>query len=831
VQALKKYRKKSKGVADLLDWAALIDDGVVLNKSGSLLAGYFYRGQDIASSTVFERNYITGRVNVALAKFGNGWATWHDAVRMPAASYPSREQSHFPDPISLMIDEERRTQFLSEGAHFETEYVLIFCFTPPQNSQSKLQDMMWDEDKSGSKKSSGQAYKKQRANKILENFNRALSEVEDSLSGVLKMRRMSSYLTTDDQGASHLQDELVSYLHFCLTGNAMPINIPPHGMYLDAYLGGQELWVGDTPKIGHQYVCCVAIEGFPHESYPNILDILEGLPIAYRWSTRMIYLDQHTALNELKKYRRQWKQKVRGFWSQLFKTTGGVINEDALMMANEAEAAISDVHSSLVTFGYYTPVVVLMSEDREGMLENARLVKREVERIGFVSRIETVNAMEAWLGSLPGHAIPNIRRPLIHTLNQADLIPLSSMWAGASENPCDFYLPHSPPLAHTATSGSTPFRLNLHVGDVGHTLILGPTGAGKSTLLCFIEAQFRRYQGATICAFDKGRSMLAVVKGCGGQHYDVGADTILGHKPMAFAPLASLERDSDVSWAEDWIDTCYELQAGKPATPKQREEVHRALRLLRSAQEGGRSLTDFILTVQDSELRSALSHYTIDGSLGHLLDGVEDSLTDNAFVVFEMEEIMAMGEKNLIPVLLYLFRRFEKTLKGQPALLVLDEAWVMLGHPVFREKIREWLKVLRKANCAVVMATQSLSDAVKSGIFDVLIESCPTKIFLPNEEADKSGTAEYPGPRDLYAMMGLNDAQITILKNATKKRHYYYTSPEGRRLFDLGLGPMALSFVGVSGKEEVAKVKQLVGTHEEEWTSLWLEERGVIHES
>jgi type IV secretion system protein VirB4 len=188
---------------------------------------------------------------------------------------------------------------------------------------------------------------------------------------------------------------------------------------------------------------------------------------------------------------------------------------------------------------------------------------------------------------------------------------------------------------------------------------------------------------------------------------------------------------------------------------------------------------------------------------------------------------MGLGEKNLLPVLLYLFRRFETSLRGQPALLLLDEAWVMLGHPVFREKLREWLKVLRRANCAVVLATQSLSDAVNSGIFDVLIESCPTKILLPNPEADTGGTAAHPGPRDLYRMIGLNEAQLQILKTAVKKRHYYYLSPEGRRLFDLNLGPVALAFVGVSDRESLAYLRQLAERHGEQWPWVWLRERGV----
>ncbi|MCZ8382799.1 conjugal transfer protein TrbE, partial [Mycobacterium sp. CPCC 205372] len=188
---------------------------------------------------------------------------------------------------------------------------------------------------------------------------------------------------------------------------------------------------------------------------------------------------------------------------------------------------------------------------------------------------------------------------------------------------------------------------------------------------------------------------------------------------------------------------------------------------------------------------------------------------------------MKLGDKNAIPVLLYLFRRFEKSLQGQPAILSLDEAWVMLGHPVFREKLREWLKELRKKNCLVILATQSLSDAIHSGLLDVLLEQCPTKIFLPNKEADLEGTKENPGPADLYKAFGLNHREIQVLKSAQYKRHYYYKSPLGRRLFELGLGPLALSFVAVSDKEAIAEIKSLQRAHGAEWPLVWMTNRGV----
>src|SRR6185437_15280949 len=428
-------------------------------KDGSLLAGWFYRAPDIASSTDSERNWLSGRVNAALARLGAGWASWIDTVRLPSSSYPAAELSHFPDPVSRLVDAERRAQFMREGVHYEGEYAIVVQFTPPLRRRSKVADLIYDDDP---------AENTSPASRILEQFKKAIADLEDAVGDAVSLRRMESYTHTCRFGREHLRDHLVNYLHFTLTGEETALNIPPAGAYLDAVIGGRELWPGDTPRLGSaiegRFICCVAIE-----SFPGILDAVDHLPIPFRWSTRMIYLDQHETLAELRKFRRKWKQQVRGFWTQVFKTQGGSVNEDALLMTGQADAAIAEASSALVAFGYYTPVVVLMDRDRTALIENARLVVREIMREGFSTRIETVNTMEAWLGSLPGHPVPNVRRPMIHTANLADLLPLGGVWTGREENPCPFYPAGSPPLMHGATSGATPFRVNLHVGDVAHT--------------------------------------------------------------------------------------------------------------------------------------------------------------------------------------------------------------------------------------------------------------------------------------------------------------------------------------------------------------------------
>ncbi|MBP7598256.1 MAG: conjugal transfer protein TrbE, partial [Pseudoxanthomonas sp.] len=575
------------------------------------------------------------------------------------------------------------------------------------------------------------------------------------------------------------------------------------------------------PKIGRKFIQVVSLEGFPLESTPGLLSALAELPSEYRWSSRFIFMDQHESLKHLDKFRKKWKQKIRGFFDQVFNTNTGSVNQDAATMVADAEAAIAEVNSGLVAAGYFTSVVVLMDEDRERLAAAALSVEKAINRLAFAARIETINTMDAYLGSLPGHGVENVRRPLINTMNLADLLPTSSIWTGSATAPCPMYPPLAPALMHCVTVGATPFRLNLHVRDLGHTFMFGPTGAGKSTHLGIIAAQLRRYAGMSIYAFDKGMSMYPLAaainagsKGKTGLHFTVAADD----DRLAFCPLQFLETKADRAWAMEWIDTILALN-GVDTTPGQRNEIGHAIMSMHAS--GARTLSEFSVTIQDEAIREAIKQYTVDGSMGHLLDAEEDGLSLSDFTVFEIEELMNLGEKFALPVLLYLFRRIERGLKGQPAVIILDEAWLMLGHPAFRAKIREWLKVLRKANCLVLMATQSLSDAANSGILDVIVESTATKIFLPNVYARDEDTAA------LYRRMGLNKRQIEILATAVPKRQYYYVSENGRRLYDLALGPLALAFVGASDKESVAAIKSLQAKFGHEWVDHWLAGRNL----
>jgi type IV secretion system protein VirB4 len=241
-------------------------------------------------------------------------------------------------------------------------------------------------------------------------------------------------------------------------------------------------------------------------------------------------------------------------------------------------------------------------------------------------------------------------------------------------------------------------------------------------------------------------------------------------------------------------------------TPEVKEAVWSALTNLATAPIEERTLTGLSLLLQSAPLRSALAPYTLEGPFGRLLDAAEDDLHMADVQCFEMEALMG-SESVVAPVLSYLFHRLEERFTGRPTLLVLDESWKYIDHPLFSERIREWLKTVRKKNVAVVFATHNLSEIAASPIAPVLIESCPQRILLPNDRAIE------PQSQAAYVRFGLNERQIELVSRAVPKRQYYLQSARGNRLFELGLGPIALALCGASDSETQQAIGAILAEH------------------
>ncbi len=781
--ALREYRSRADRLADHLPWAALVAPGIVLNKDGSFQRTARFRGPDLESATEAELISACARANNVLKRFGTGWALHFEAERREALGYPA---SPFPDAASWLVDEERRAGFENAGAHFESRYHLTLTYMPSPDQADTAGRALVDR----SDDTKGRDWRQALAAFVAET-DRAL----DLLSGFMpEVRALDNA-------------ETLTFLHGAISERRHAVGVPETPMYLDGLLADTPLTGGLEPRLGDARLRTLTILGFPNLSRPGILDALNHQDFGYRWVTRFIALDKTDATKALTKLRRQWFNKRKSVTALLreviYNQPVQLLDSDADNKMVDADLALQALGGDHVAFGHLTTTITVADADRAKAEEKVRAVERIVNGLGFTTIRETVNAVEAWLGSLPGHVYANVRQPLVHTLNLAHLMPLSSVWAGPPRNA---HL-DGPPLLVAETSGSTPFRLSTHVGDVGHMLIVGPTGAGKSVLLALLALQFRRYPDSQVYIFDKGFSARAAVLAMGGAHHalGLGGDEASNDRPIAFQPLRHIDRGDERAWAAEWIAAL--LAHEKVAvTPDIKESLWSALTSLATAPIEERTLTGLSLLLQSTALRSALAPYTLEGPFGRLLDAAEDDLAIADVQCFETEALM--GQAGVVaPVLTYLFHRLEERFTGRPTLLILDEAWVFLNHPLFAARIREWLKVLRKKNVAVVFATQSLADIADSSIAPAIIESCPQRILLPNDRAIE------PQSRAAYERFGLNDRQIELVSRATPKRHYYLQSARGNRLFELGLGPIALALCGASDPATQTRIDAILAEH------------------
>ncbi|WP_163266319.1 conjugal transfer protein TrbE [Chelativorans alearense] len=792
---LSEYRNKADRLADHLPWAALVAPGVVLNKDGSLQRSFRFHGPDLESVTGAELVSLCARANNALKRLGSGWALFFEAERLEAQHYP---HSPFPDPASWLVDEERRAAFEEgrQGRHFESRYHITLLYMPPPDTQARTENALLERDRQGE----GGARDWRRE---FGQFQDETERVLDLLSGFLPDIR-----ALDDA-------ETLAFLHGAISTKRHPVAVPETPMYLDGVLVDTPLAGGLEPMLGDRHLRTLSVLGFPNATRPGILDALNHQDFPYRWVTRFIPLDKTAATKVLTRLRRQWFAKRKSITTILREVLTNeaalLVDSDADNKALDADAALQALGGDHVGFGYLTTTVTVWDEDHQTAEDKARAVERIVNDLGFTCIRESANAVEAWLGSLPGHVYANVRQPLVHTLNLAHLMPLSAVWAGP---PSNAHL-NGPPLLYAQTSGSTPFRLSTHDGDVGHMLIVGPTGAGKSVLLSLIALQFRRYAGSQVYIFDKGNSARGAVLAMGGEHHALGADGSL-----AFQPLRGINSPAARSWAAEWIGAL--LAHEKVAvTPEVKEAVWSALTNLATAPAEERTLTGLSVLLQSNPLKSALQPYTLDGPFGRLLDAADDRLALSGVQCFETEELMHESGV-VLPVLTYLFHRLEERFDGRPTLLILDEAWVYLDNPLFAARIREWLKVLRKRNVAVIFATQSLADVADSSIAPAIIESCPQRIFLPNDRAIE------PQARSAYERFGLNERQIELIAHATPKRHYYLQSRRGNRLFELGLGPVALALCGASDPVSQTLIDTILAKHgQHDFATRFLAARGL----
>src|SRR6516164_5457877 len=242
---LAEYRNKPQSLADFLPWAALVAEGVLLNKDGSFQRTARFRGPDLDSATPAELVGVTGRLNNALRRLGSGWAIFVEASRHSAQDYPA---STFPDPVSTLVDAERAAQFEEGGAHFESAYYLTFVFLPPPEEAARAEAFLYEGRVDGGSVD---------PNQILKGFIDRTDRVLQLVEGFVPE-------------AAWLSDaEALTYLHSCISTRHHRVRVPEVPMYLDAILVDEPLMCGLEPRLGNAHLRILTIIGFPTATFPG----------------------------------------------------------------------------------------------------------------------------------------------------------------------------------------------------------------------------------------------------------------------------------------------------------------------------------------------------------------------------------------------------------------------------------------------------------------------------------------------------------------------------------------------------------------------------------
>ena len=779
---------------------------IILNKNGTFQKTLKFRGYDLDSATMYELKNSDARLNDVLRRLDGGWTMHIEAKRVRSKEYSTNEIDNF---ALKLIDNERKEKFES-GNYFESEYYLTLTYLTPIDAEKKIKKFFVDEVEFSKK-----------LDKSLETFKKEFKEIRGLFEEL--------FLEVEDLTA----EETYTYLHSCVSSKNQKVIVPEVPMYIANYLCDCDLVGGLKPILGDKHFRCISLQGFPNFTIPCMFDELNRLGIEYRWVTRFMFLSKNEALSKLEK---KWKATFNGRISMLkrfmMEITGekepNKVDEDALEKADEINTQLNLTRADILTQGFYSCAIIVYGNTLEEVDEKTQKIEKLINGMGFITINESINCVETFLGAIPGNIYNNVRIPILNSISLCHLLPTSSVWGGDEWNK---YL-DEPALIYTQTAGSTPFRFNLHIGDIAHTCIVGPTGAGKSTFLQLINAQYKKYKNSKIFIFDKGGSARILTYAVGGTFFDLGTDN------LSFQPLRNIgfnkenvekeiekeelkkniklsekERERiiekeriraqlELEWANEWLLEIFE-QEGIELKQIQKTKLWEALELLASNSDPKfRTMSSLKINLNDRDLKDTLEKYTVKGALGKYFDSEEENISFSNWQVFEMEKIMN-NKSAITPLLSYLFHKIEGYLTGDPSIIVLDESWIFIDNALFAGKIRDWLKTLRKKNTGVIFATQELKDILDSSLFTTILDACKTKIFLPNENAEADNYLP------IYEKFGLNNKEIKILAKASPRKDYYYKSTKGSRLFQLALGKNTLKLVGANDPEIQKEAREL----------------------
>jgi type IV secretion system protein VirB4 len=531
-------------------------------------------------------------------------------------------------------------------------------------------------------------------------------------------------------------------------------------------------------RLDDDYVRVVTLKEPPTQTFPHMLRVLDAIPSNLILATEWQREAQGAIRREIHAKRRHFHNAKVSLTSYLGDTPttpeDRLVDDSAAAMVRDLGAALTELTVQGRYFGQFTLTVVLYDRDPAALERSMAACAKAFAAHDAQLTDERYNLLNAWLAVLPGHAAYNVRSMHLLNTNYADLSLLFAQDGGAETNP---HLGREA-LAVLETTDHTPYYLNLHVNDVGHTLILGATGSGKSFLLNFLIAHLQRYTPRTLI-FDLGGSYAGVTAHFGGREIRVARDRdALTINPFCLPPTPT-NRQFLFAFVKVLIQSGGQYTMTRTDDQDLYEQLDTVAQLDRNQQ---RLFT--LATILSRPLARQLQPWVQGGQYADLFDHLEDTVTVTPFQYVDFEGLDASPQR-LEPLLFYLLHRAtaaitDPTLTETLKVFVLDEAWRFLRDPTIRAYVTEALKTWRKHNACVLLATQSSEDLERSELLRVAIESCPTKIFLANANIDQ---ASY---RTLFH---LTDTEADRIATLIPRRQFLLKRPEVSKVLTLEVDP------------------------------------------
>jgi len=778
---LRRHRRASRGFAELVPWMIQLTPGLVLNKDGSLLALFEVSGIDVEGAPAETVDRHARLLEQAMREFDERLAIWWTVDRRRALpDAPVR----FDHPVSAHLDRLWHETFRRDP-HYVNRHTLAITWTPERPVPGR-----WSLSRRHAFASQAAALQVDGAR--FEEVLRSFVETSADL-GLRRLEGAAMLAALHDRASPASEGQAIV--------DAADL------AFLDSWLPDNELSVlPDRLRFSHVdtlEMAALSVKAWPEATWPGALDSLLAVPgeltlvVAFRF--------EHPAraarrIRDIERHQRNLQKTFAGYLKEaITREATALVDEGRLRLAADAAGALAHLTSGGGAFGHCAVVVLARGADADALDETLREASGRLRRLGFPVLRERLNLLGAFSVSMPGQWAMSPRWFFVSEANLADLAPIRACPAG---RPVNEHLSRQsgrtqPALARLPSEARTLFHFDLHVGDVGHALVLGPSGAGKSVLMNFLVAQSRKYAGSQVFIFDKDHSCRIATLLQGGSHLDAGA----GRSPLRINPLERLGDPGQREWLARWLELLLGARGHAMSSDDDRA-LREAIDLLGAQPRAAWRLRSLV-PLLPGRLAGELDAWVGDGLLARYFDhggdgwpGLADPACHPSCVAGDRSAAAAftcieIGQLFSTPrvagaFLDYAFRRVEQALDGRPALIYVEEAWFMLAEPAFCHRLNDWLRTMRKRNASVVLATQSLEEIDASPVFASVVDNIPTRIYLANPNAAAHA-------RLYLERFGLNEMQLSRIRQACPKRDYYITQPGRSRLASIVFPPRLLA--------------------------------------